>query len=184
MLAGDHDPVADLHRPFDQKDDPGDKIVDDILKAEADADRQGAGDNGDIRQVQSSCADRCQRGQREADIADAGHQRRLRPGVHPRLGQDRAAQDRLNAARDDDSDDEDGHKKQQIDRRKGEVADLKTLGERPIIARQIVLRHTPDQGDRRKRGQGQKRSEQNRRERKIGRPFAIRGFGSGRLRQS
>ncbi len=45
VLAIQLHPVADLDRPLDQQDEARDEVVDDGLQAEADADRQGAGDH-------------------------------------------------------------------------------------------------------------------------------------------
>ena len=69
LLVADDDAVADLDRPLDQQDQPRDEVVDDRLQAEADADRQGAGDDGEIGDVEAGIGDRHQRRERDADVA-------------------------------------------------------------------------------------------------------------------
>ena len=85
LLIADDDAVADLDRPLDQQDQPGDEVVDDRLQAEADADRQGAGDDGEVGDVEAGIGYGQQRGQRDADVAHHRVDRIDDAGVHARL---------------------------------------------------------------------------------------------------
>ena len=67
--TGKRHPVADADRPFGQQDQAGNEIVDDRLQAEADADAERAGDDGEVGEVEA------RRGEREArgdDVAGIG----------------------------------------------------------------------------------------------------------------
>ena len=50
-IPGD-DPIAGANRALEQQDDAGNEVIDDVLQAEADTDRQGTGDNRQIRQTE------------------------------------------------------------------------------------------------------------------------------------
>ena len=79
--AADLDPVALADRAFDQQDDARDEVRHDVLKPEADADRQRAGDDGKARQVDPGRRDGDHRGQEDADVAGARRPSRSgRPG--------------------------------------------------------------------------------------------------------
>ena len=69
LLVADDDAVADLDRPLDQQDQARDEVVDDRLQAEADADRQRAGDDGEVGDVEAGVGDGEQGGERDADVA-------------------------------------------------------------------------------------------------------------------
>ena len=58
LLVADDDAVADLDRPLDQQDQARHEIVDDRLQAKADADRQGAGDDGEVGDVEAGIGHR------------------------------------------------------------------------------------------------------------------------------
>jgi hypothetical protein len=47
----DLDPVADLERPFDEEDQSGDEVLDDVLQPEADADAERRAERGQRRRA-------------------------------------------------------------------------------------------------------------------------------------
>ena len=160
LLVADDDAVADLDRALDQQDEPRDEVVDDRLQAEADADRQRAGDDGEVGDVEAGIGDRQQRGERDADIAhdrvdrigDAGVQARLlqRPLPQPALEQPCGKQQR----------DEQHDAEQDARERDAELADLDAEQQRlePVAdvgAREAPLQHQERQGaDDQREGQG------------------------------
>src|SRR6185437_4866435 len=71
FLGADDDPVTDTDRALPKKDEAGDKIIDNRLQAEADTDRQGAGDNRQFLEIQPQIGKRKAERQKEAEIAEA-----------------------------------------------------------------------------------------------------------------
>ena len=69
LLVADDDAVAHLDRPFDEQDKPGHEVVDDRLQAKADADRQGAGDDSKVGDVEAGVGHRQQGGDRNSGVA-------------------------------------------------------------------------------------------------------------------
>jgi hypothetical protein len=130
---------------------PGDEVVDDRLQAEADADRQRAGDDGEVGDVEAGVGDRQQGRERDADVArhhvdgigDAGVEaallQRLLP--EPALEQPGGEQQR----------DEDDDAEQDAGKRDAELPDLDAEEQRlePVAdvgAREPPLQHQERQG--------------------------------------
>ena len=103
--AGDH-PVADLERPLGEQDQAGDEVGDDVLQAEADAERQAAGDQREVRQVDAGRRNAEQRGKQDAGIADGGADRVAHAGIDAAARHDRAVEPALEPARHEIADDE------------------------------------------------------------------------------
>ena len=133
--AADLDPVALLHRPLDQEDDARDEVRDDVLQAEADADRQRAGDDREARQVEPGRGDRDQRRDRDADVADAGEHRVAAAGVEPGARQHRAAQHRLQQPHHPDAEGEDDDQRHDRGRRQTDAAERHALAQRASRSR-------------------------------------------------
>ncbi len=53
FLIADDDPIADADRPLPEKNESRDEIIDDRLQAEADADRERAGDDREFFEAQA-----------------------------------------------------------------------------------------------------------------------------------
>src|SRR5262249_12845833 len=66
LQIADLDDVAHVDRPLEQEDEPGHEIVDDALQAEADADAERAGQDGDLGEVKPEYAE----GEQEAEGQD------------------------------------------------------------------------------------------------------------------
>ena len=92
LLIADHDPIADLDRALGQQDQARHEVVHDRLQAEADADRQSAGDDGEVRDIEAGVGHRHQRREADAGIAHRQLDRVGDPGIHPALRQHTLAQ--------------------------------------------------------------------------------------------
>ena len=57
LVPGHLDPVTHLDGPFHHENQARHEVVDDILQAEADADRQGAGDDREVGEIQPQGGD-------------------------------------------------------------------------------------------------------------------------------
>ena len=99
VLASHRDLVADAHRPFGEQDQAGHEVRHDRLQAEADADRERAGDQCDLLQVDAEVGEREGQRRDEADIPDDGRDRelqaRLDPGARQEPGLQPALQPRV-----------------------------------------------------------------------------------------
>ena len=70
LFGADDDPVADADAPLPQQDQAGDEIIGDRLQAEADADRQRAGDDRQLLRIEAELGAAEQQRDEDADIAD------------------------------------------------------------------------------------------------------------------
>ena len=103
---------------------PGDEIVDDRLQAEADADRQRAGDDGEVGDVEAGIGDGEQGGERDAGVADHRVDGIGDARIHARLLQGPLAQPALEQARGEQQGDEQHDAEQDAGQRNAELADL------------------------------------------------------------
>src|SRR5262245_1603766 len=71
LLASDHDQITDLDGSLCQEDQPRYKVVDYALQAETDADRERAGQYGQIGEIEARVRKGGKRCNYDADIADA-----------------------------------------------------------------------------------------------------------------
>jgi hypothetical protein len=71
LLAADDYQIADPDRTLGQQDHARDEIVDQVLQAKTNADRQRAGNDGEIGEVEAGIGEGRQRRDQNADIADA-----------------------------------------------------------------------------------------------------------------
>ena len=98
--GADDDPVADADAALPQQDQAGNEIVGDALQAEADADREAAGDPGEPVGVEAEPrARRDQQRDHDADIAEDRADRVLDAGVEPGARQIAVAEPVLRGAR-------------------------------------------------------------------------------------
>ena len=94
-------------RALPQQDEAGDEIVGDRLQAEADADRQAAGDQGEFLHVEADLRAGQQRGDDDADIAKNRPDRVSDAGVEACLRQEPRAQPILDQPGEEHRDGED-----------------------------------------------------------------------------
>ena len=160
LLVADDDAVADLDRPLDQQDQPRHEVVDDRLQAEADADRQRAGDDGKIGDVEPGVGHREQRCERNAGVAhhrvDGIGDARVQAGLHGPLAQPALDQPRGEQERDEQDDAEQDARERDL-----ELTDLEAEEQRfealaDVRAGEPPLQHQERQGaDDQREGQGQ-----------------------------
>ena len=159
VLATDLDPVAFGNRPFDQQDNPRDKVADDGLQAETNPHRQRTGDNRQRRQVDACRCDGDQCGQKDADIANTRNHRHLPAGVNLCLRQQRCFQCPLQGTRQEQSDRKHHDQRDERSGRQCGVADGNTGPRaRPQLG-QIGHPRAPDQRKQRRRGDQQQKSD-------------------------
>ena len=75
------DDIADFHRSLKEKDQTGDEVVHDVLQTEADADTERAGEDGELRHVDSERGDRDKKSNEQNDVMQQGRDRVGRPAV-------------------------------------------------------------------------------------------------------
>ena len=83
LVLADHHPVADADALLPQQDQAGDEIVGDALQAEADADREAAGDPGEPVGVDAEPRSRRDQRHHDANVAEDGADRIVDAGVEP-----------------------------------------------------------------------------------------------------
>ncbi len=161
LLIAGNDPVADFDRPLDQQDEARDEIVDDRLEAEADAERERAGDDRQIGDVEAGIGERDHGGKRDTAVADGGFDRVGDAGFDaPRL-QDTLAHPALDDAGQEQQRDEEEDADQDARRRHLELADLEAEERRREPVADFGRRETPlDEDDRDDDDEQQERQQQ------------------------
>ena len=147
----DGDPVADLDRPLDQQDQPRDEVVDDGLQAEADADRQGAGDDGEAGDVEAGVGDGGERGDGKADVAGARVDGVGEAGIHLALRQRPGGEPALHETRRRQQADEQGDGDEDACQRDAHAADVEAEDGGAHPAHDLGAGHAPGKQQQRHR---------------------------------
>src|SRR5581483_11040824 len=97
----DGDPVADLHRPLEEKDDPRDEVGGDVLKAEPDSDAEQPRDDRQARQIEADELQPQDQPDEDKEIVGQAEKGVLKPLLQFEPGKDPAAKGPLQNLREE-----------------------------------------------------------------------------------
>src|SRR5260370_910900 len=154
----DHDRVADADRPLGQQNETGYEVGHDGLQAKTDADGEGAGNQGDLLQIESESR-KCNADRRDrADIAEDRDDRQLKTWLQSGSGQQLRLEPALYNARNDQEQEEQEGARQDRFKRKVDLADLASKRDVANRVGQVGGGYFPMADDHEHRGQEQHHS--------------------------
>ena len=151
LVGADHHPVADPDAALPQQDQARDEVIGDRLQAEADSDRQRAGDEGELLDVEPDLGGAEQNRDRPADIAENRADRVADAGVKARLRQKALTEPALDEPRHEHGDGEHADRHQHRRQRQGDPADAETEIGGAQRAEPVLRLHAPGLEHRRRR---------------------------------
>src|SRR5690606_13609462 len=119
-------PVADLKGTLGEQNETGNKVLYDVLQAKTDAERETAGNKGEVRHVEPGCRYPHQGRQTETDIAYDCADRIAYAGIDAPARHDTVVQPVLEPARQQIADHEQQHAGQEPHERDRNITDLET----------------------------------------------------------
>ena len=130
FIRSDHDPVADLDRAFDQQDQAGYEVIDDILQAKPDTNGQGPRYQRNIRQIHARHRHGHTGCENETQIADPGGNGIAQAFFDFRFRQDLFCQISIQRAHQCQAHDENNDGKQNVSDGDFDAADLQSPQDR------------------------------------------------------
>src|SRR5580700_1609134 len=106
-VAVDFDDVIDVNRPLKLQDQAGDKIVDDVLQAEAEADADRASEHGEFIQLYSADVDGREHHQQKNHVVEGGGNQLRQPARQLEALEDFFPQSEADCVRDEVADQQD-----------------------------------------------------------------------------